>query len=251
MKQFRDTRFIERNPGQGPPRAATAKYDCYLSIAVRRKRDATDFQLPRDFYGVTGRPILRITFPECVIKEGCLRLAQFCEQEISFSIVQRSYILEYGLIGNRSFSDEDRFRLTSGDLPFSVWEVEHYGRGCLTVCAGIMFHGRIPFHIWGTVTGTSIVMLSWSYMFVRTVCHDLILVDNNVDRIELSSGWRIFGKWRYLSDGLASQISRSRQPIPKEHDWDVSRTAITSHSSTPRTIQNLHFFQFTGRRYVA
>ncbi|KFM63210.1 ATP synthase subunit beta, mitochondrial, partial [Stegodyphus mimosarum] len=61
-KQFQNTESIERKPGQGRPRATTARKDLYLFILMRRKRGATASQFSRDLYaatgtGVTGVPV--------------------------------------------------------------------------------------------------------------------------------------------------------------------------------------------------
>ncbi|GFW23440.1 uncharacterized protein TNCV_3805371 [Trichonephila clavipes] len=55
-KQFQGTRSVERNPGQGCPRATTSREDLNLSIIARRNRDATVSQLSRRLYAAIGIP---------------------------------------------------------------------------------------------------------------------------------------------------------------------------------------------------
>ncbi|GFX46394.1 uncharacterized protein TNCV_238561 [Trichonephila clavipes] len=83
-KQFQDTGSIERNPGQGRPRATTAIEDCHLSIIARRNRGllsslVTSMQ-PQE-------PVCQ-GFHKDFMREGSLRPTYIYEQESPFSKVQ-------------------------------------------------------------------------------------------------------------------------------------------------------------------
>ncbi|GFV91634.1 HTH_Tnp_Tc3_2 domain-containing protein [Trichonephila clavipes] len=56
-----NTGSIKRKPGQGHPRATTAKEDCHLSIIARRNGGTTASQLSRYLYAATGTRVSRVT----------------------------------------------------------------------------------------------------------------------------------------------------------------------------------------------
>ncbi|GFX58547.1 HTH_Tnp_Tc3_2 domain-containing protein [Trichonephila clavipes] len=55
---------LERKPGQGRPKATTAREDQHLSIIVRRNREATTSKLSRYFYAATETCVSRVTVHE-------------------------------------------------------------------------------------------------------------------------------------------------------------------------------------------
>ncbi|GFS71663.1 HTH_Tnp_Tc3_2 domain-containing protein [Trichonephila clavipes] len=56
-----DIGSIERNPGQGRPRAMAARDDHLLLIIAKRNRGATASQLSRYLYAATGTCVSRVT----------------------------------------------------------------------------------------------------------------------------------------------------------------------------------------------
>ncbi|GBN12477.1 Transposable element Tc1 transposase [Araneus ventricosus] len=166
-KQFQDTGSIERKPGQGRPRATTAREDRYLSIIARRNRGATVSQLSRDFRAATGTRISRVTvskrlhetllfarrpavcFPLTSTNRR-VRLA-WCREHRDRSMDQWATVL---------FTDQSRFSLNTDSrrtfiwrepgtryLPSNVREIDLYGGGGLMVWAGILLDDRTPLHV--------------------------------------------------------------------------------------------------------
>ncbi|GFW06230.1 HTH_Tnp_Tc3_2 domain-containing protein [Trichonephila clavipes] len=69
-KRFQDTGSIERKPGQGRPRATTAREDRHLSIIARRNRGATASQLSRYLYAASGIRVSRVNVLKRLYERG-------------------------------------------------------------------------------------------------------------------------------------------------------------------------------------
>lgn len=260
-KQFQDTGSIERKPGQGRPRATTAREDRHLSIIARRNRGATASQLSRDLYAATETRVSRVTVSRRLHERGLfarrpavcvpltstnrrIRLA-WCREHRDWSMDQWATVL---------FSDESRFSLTTDSrrtfiwrergtryLPSNVREIDHYGGGGLMVWAGIMLDGRTPLHVFdsGTVTGVRYrdeVLEPYVRLFRGAVGPEFILMDDNARP----------HRALLLDEFLESEDIRrmdwpSRSPDlnPIEHVWDGLGRAIASRNPPPRTIQGL------------
>ncbi|GBM11017.1 Transposable element Tcb2 transposase [Araneus ventricosus] len=203
-KQFQDTGSIERNPGQGRPRATTATEDRYLTIIARRNRGAAASQLSRDLYAATGTRVSRVTVSKRLHETGlfarrpavCVPLTStnrrvrlaWCREHRDWSMDQRATVL---------FIDESRFSLNTDSrrtfiwrepgtryLPYYVREIDHYGRGGLMVWAGIMLDGGTPLHVFerGTVTGVRYrdeILEPYVRLFRGAVGPEFILMDDN------------------------------------------------------------------------
>ncbi|GFV92345.1 transposable element Tc1 transposase [Trichonephila clavipes] len=77
-KRFQDTGSIKRKPGQGHPRATTAREVHHLSIIVRRNRGGTASQFSHYLYAATGTRVSRVTVSKSLHRTGlftrsCLR----------------------------------------------------------------------------------------------------------------------------------------------------------------------------------
>ena len=165
-KHFHDTGSVERKPGQGRPRATTAREDRHLSLLVRRNRGATASRLSRYLYAATGKRVSRVTVSKrlnerglfakrrrptvCVLLTSTNWTARFawCRQNRDWSMEQWPTVL---------FTDESRFSLQTNSRRTFIWReprtrylpsnVREIGGGGVLIWAVIMLDGRTPLHV--------------------------------------------------------------------------------------------------------
>ncbi|GFV20302.1 HTH_Tnp_Tc3_2 domain-containing protein [Trichonephila clavipes] len=90
-KKLQGTGSIDRNPGQGPPRATTARKDRQLSIIARHNTGATASQLSRYLCADTGTCVSRVTVSKRLHEKHLLFVpTHVYGQESPFSMVQKS-----------------------------------------------------------------------------------------------------------------------------------------------------------------
>lgn len=260
-KQFQDTGSVERKPGQGRPRATTAREDRQLSLLARRNRGATASQLSRDLYAATGKRVSRVTVSKRLNERGlfarkpavCIpltstnRRARFawCRQHRDWSMEQWATVL---------FTDESRFSLQPDSrrtfiwrepgtryLPSNVREIDNYGGGGVLIWAGIMLDGRTPLHVFdgGSVTGVRYreeVLEPYVRLFRGAVGPDFLLMDDN------ARPHRALLVDEFLESEDIRRIdwpARSPDLNPIEHVWDALGRAIATRNPPPRTIPEL------------
>ncbi|GBL86293.1 Transposable element Tcb2 transposase [Araneus ventricosus] len=260
-KQFQDTGFIERKPGQGRPRATTATEDRYLSIISRRNRGDATSQLSRDLYAATGTHVSRVTVSKRLHETGlfarrpgvCVPLTSsnrrvrlaWCREHIDWSMDQWETVLS---------TDESRFSLNTDSqrtfiwrepgtryLPSNAREIDHYGGGGLMVWAGIMLDGRTPLHVFERCTVTGVryrdeILEPYVRLFRCAVGPEFILMADNA-RPHTALLVDEFLESRHIRRVDWPAGSPDLNPI--EHIWDALGRAIATCNPPSRTIKKM------------
>ncbi|GBO20914.1 hypothetical protein AVEN_176680-1 [Araneus ventricosus] len=127
-KQFQDTGSIERKPGQGHPRAATATEDRYLSIIARRNKGATASQLSRDLYAATGTRVSRVTVSKRLHETGLFaRRPSVCvpvtstNRRVRLAWCREPRDWSMGQLATVIFTDESRISLNTNYRCMFIW----------------------------------------------------------------------------------------------------------------------------------
>lgn len=259
--RFLSTGSVDRQPGQGRPRATTASEDRFLSLSARRNREATTRDLVLDLQAATGTRISRSTAARRLNEVGlyarkpmvCVPLTpaskgarlNWCRRHVQWSQEDWARVL---------FTDESRYSLNSDsrrvliwreegtrNLPSLVREISRFRDRGLMVWGGIMTNGRTELHIFqgGSVTARRYVdevLEPQVRLFRGAVGPEFLLMDDN------ARPHRAYVVSEYLQ---TEDITRMDWPPyspdlnPIEHVWNASGRRIAARQIPPRTLQEL------------
>ena len=259
--RFQTTGNVRRRPGQGRPRATTARDDRYLLLTTRRNRRQNATLLQRAFRTATGRTISTQTVRNR-LREGGLyaRRPMVCVPLTARHRVDRRLWAEehrgWGRNewGNVLFSDESRFSVEPDNRRVFIWrecgtrnnpmfvrERSQYHGGGLMVWAGISIGGRTELHIIRNGSLTALryrdeILQPLVRLYAGAIGDSFLFMDDNARP----------HRARLVDEMLEAEgIARMKWPAcspdlnPIEHAWDMLGRRIAARPVPPTTIPEL------------